>query len=85
MPSRRSSSVRETLKEVRDWSGGPSGGPGLVKRPSWRSEWPIRTSGNGREALWEVRVWFGGLPGGPGVVGRPSRRSGSSRDALPEV
>ena len=27
----------------------------------------------------------GGPPGGPGVVGKPSLRSGSGREALPEV
>ena len=33
----------------------------------------------------EVQQWSVGPTGGPGVVRTPSRRSGSGRDALPEV
>ena len=29
--------------------------------------------------------WAGDIPGGPEVIERPSRRSGSDREALPEV
>ena len=42
-PSRMSWSGWEALSYVREWSGGPPGCPGVVKRPS-------RMSGSGREA-----------------------------------
>ena len=76
---------QEALPDVRVWSEGPPGCPGVVGRPS-------RMSGSGREALtvgretfpnvWE---WSGGPPGCPGVVRRPSRMSGSGRVTLPDV
>ena len=69
-PSRRSGSEREDRPEVRGWSGGPLGGPGVI--------------GSGREVLPEVREWSVGPHLCPGVVGRPSRRFGSGREALPE-
>ena len=65
---------REALPEVRQWSGGPPGGPAVVGRPS-------RRSGSFREALPEFREWSIGPIGCPGVVGR----SGSYREALLEV
>ena len=46
--SQRSGSGRETLREDREWSGGPFKGPEVVWRPS-------RRSGSGREAFPEVR------------------------------
>ena len=85
-PSRRSGSGWEALPEVREWSGVPPGGPGVVGRPSCRSGWPIRTSGNGCEALPEVREWSVSPPEGPedpGVVGSPSRWSMIGRETLP--
>ena len=42
-------SGRETLKDVRDWSGGPPVYPGVVERYT-------RMSGSGREDLPDVRV-----------------------------
>ena len=60
-PSRISRSGRKSLTKVREWSGVPPGGPGVVGRPSW-------TSRSGQEALPEVREWSGVPPGGPGVI-----------------
>ena len=57
--------------EVREWSGVPPEGPGVVVRPS-------RTFGSGHESLPEVRVWSE-------LVRRPSRKCGSGRDALLDV
>ena len=70
--SQASGNGREALPEVREWSVGPPGSPGVV--------------GSGRESLQEVRECSGVPSGGPGVVGRrfqrsmrPSRMSGSGR------
>ena len=64
-------SGREALPDVREWSGCPSGCPGVVGKPS-------RMSRSGRE-------WSGGPPKCPGVVGRPSRMSGSGLETLPYI
>ena len=72
----RCGSGPEALPDVREWSGVPSVGPGVVGRL-------LRTSRSGREALPEFREWLGGPPGGPRLVGMPSRKSGSGREALP--
>ena len=48
-----SGSSQEALSEVRQWSGGPPGSPGVVGRPS-------RMSGR----VWK---WSGGSPECPGV------------------
>ena len=69
-------SGRDTLPEIREWSGGPPVGPGVVERL-------FRRLGIGWETLPYVREWSGGPPVGPGVVGRTSRRSRSSREFLP--
>ena len=45
-----SGSGRESLGDVREWSGDPRGCPGVVGRPS-------RMSGSGREVLPDVREW----------------------------
>ena len=80
------------ISEVRKWSGGPPGGPGVVGSP-------FQSSGSGRETLsegpdvqLEVREWLGGPQGGAGMVGwpsqkvgTPSRKSGSGPVALPVV
>ena len=98
-PPRRSGSGREAHKEVREWTAGPiggsglpSGGSGVVGRPSLSSRSDREVLLEGRDAFPEFREWSGGtligsaLPsGGLGVVGRPSWRSGSCREALPEV
>ena len=75
-------SHREAFPDVREWSGSPTGCPGVVGRPSWMSI-------NGREAIPDdqlcsetllvVRYCSGSPPVNPGVVGRPTRMSGSSR------
>ena len=60
--------------------GGPPGGPGEVKRPSWKAK-------RSREALQEGWKGLGGPPRGLAVVGRPFWRAGRVRrgqEALPE-
>ena len=42
-------------------------------------------SGSSWESLPEVRQWSGGPPESPAMVGRPSQRSGSGREAHPDV
>ena len=67
-PSRKSSTVQGTLREVRDGSGDPRGdpgwvgvsrvGPGRVKRPLGKSRTgrgPFQRTGTGRWILGEVR------------------------------
>ena len=84
-PSRRSRSDWKALPEIREWSEVSPGGPGVVGRPSRRSESiqkPFWRSGSSREvlpevrdyseSLPEVREWSVSNPGGLGVVGRPS-------------
>ena len=73
----------EAVPDVREWSGGPPGCPGVVKSPSWMSE-------SDRKAHPNVREWSGGPPGCLRVVGRPFRISrrpfripSSGRLALP--
>ena len=44
---------RESLPDVREWSGGPPVCPGNVGTPS-------QMSGSGRESFPDVRVWSGG-------------------------
>ena len=77
-------SSRESFPDVRNWSGGPPGCPGVVEM-SGRGREASRLYGCGREALPDVREWTGGPPGCPGVVGRPSRMSRCGREALPYV
>ena len=55
-PSLRSGSGREAFLEVREWSGGPPEGLGVVGSGPEAS----RRSGSGRETLPEVRDWSGG-------------------------
>ena len=42
-------------------------------------------SGSGRKTLLEVREWSEGPHGGSIADGKPAHRSGSGREALPEV
>ena len=79
---RMSGSSRETLLDVRQWSGIPHGCPGgplgclgALGRPSWMSGRPSRMSGSSRETFQDVREW----------VKRPSRMSGSGQEALSNV
>ena len=72
-----SGSGREALPDVREWSGGPPGCPGVVWRPTQMSE----CSGGPPGCPEVVRR----TPGCPGVVGRPSRMFGSGRETLPDV
>ena len=56
--SRMSGSGREDLPNVREWSGGPSGYPGVVRRPSLMTGSvgrPSLMTGSCREALSEAR------------------------------
>ena len=87
-----SASGREAFPDVREWSGGPPGCPGIVLIPyrmfgrtSWMYKRTARLSGSGREALPKVWEWSGGPPGCPRVVGRPHRIFGSGPDTLPDV
>ena len=66
-----SRSGRESLSDVRKWSGVPPGCLRVVRRPSQMSGRPSRMSRSGRKALPDVRKLSGGPPGCPGVVGRP--------------
>ena len=80
--------VGSQFLDVREWSVGPAGCPGVVERHallsvSGRKSLPDVWSA--REALPDVREWSGGPPGFPGVVGRPSRISVSGRKALTDV
>ena len=84
-PYHRSGSGWEALPEVREWSVGNPGGPGVVGRPSRSSRRPIRRFRSGREAIPDVLEWSKGPPEGPGVVEMPTRRSGSGRETLTEV
>ena len=70
--------VWKDLPDVREWSGGRPGCPGVVGRLSWMS-------GIGCKALPDVREWSGGTPGCPEVVMRPFWMSGSGREPLPDV
>ena len=66
--------VREALLDIREWSGGPPGCPGVVESSS-------RLFESGRETL-----RMSGIPteiSGSGQ--RPSLMSGSSREDLPDV
>ena len=56
-PSRRAGSGRKAIPEGREWSKGPPGGPGVVRRQSLWAR-------SGREAIPEGREWSGGSPGG---------------------
>ena len=62
---------QESLSDVREWSGGPSGCLGGVGRPT-------QMSVSGREAHPDVREWSR-------VVVSPSWMSGSGREVLPDV
>ena len=53
--SRKSGSGRGVLPEVREWSGGHPGCPGVVG-------WFSRMSVSSREIFPEVREWSGGPP-----------------------
>ena len=71
-----SMSGREALKDVREWSGGPRGCPGVIGRPSRLSGSDWDALPNVRESsgvVCDVREWSGGPPGCPGEVAMPSR------------
>ena len=80
-----SGSGQMALPDVREWSDGPTGCPGVVGRPSqmYGSVW--KAIPDVREALSDVREWLKGSLGYSGVVGRPSRMSTSGREALPDI
>ena len=90
-----SKSGREVLPDVQEWSGGPPGCLGMVRRPSEMSGSCRDAVTDVRESLPVVREWLGDHPsclgvvgvhpGCPGVSERPSRMSGSGREALLEV
>ena len=90
-PSRRSSSGRDAVREVQEWSGGPHKVLKVVRRPFWKSgsvrealpmvwEWsggPPEGTGVVISTSSEVRQWSVGPPGGSGVVGTSCRKFGS--------
>ena len=55
----------ESIPNVREWLGGPSGSPRVVGKPT-------RITRCGRETLPDIRELSGGPPIIPGVVGSPS-------------
>ena len=64
--SQMSGSGRETLPDVWEWSGGPSGCPRVVGGPPRYPGVvgkPFRMSGSGQEALPDIREWLGVPPG----------------------
>ena len=73
-----SGSGQEALLDVREWSSGPPGCPGVVERPyrtsrsgvslSQMSEKPSRMSRSGRDSFPDVLEWSGSPPGCLGVV-----------------
>ena len=65
---------REALPVDQEWSGGFSGGPGVVEKPS-------RSTRSSREAPSKGQEWSRGLPVGPGVVERPTQRDGGGWEA----
>ena len=81
-------SGRETLSNVREWSGVNPGCPGVVGKPSQMSgsgRKVCQMSGRGRKAISNVREWSGDHAECLGMVGRPSRMSGSGQEAFPIV
>ena len=48
-------SDRESLPDVREWSGGPTGCPGVVLIPARMSGWTSRMFGSGRKSLPDVQ------------------------------
>ena len=68
--SRMSGSGPEALPDDREWSGVPTGCPGVVGRT-------FRMSGSGREVISDVQEWSGGPPGCPKVVRSLFQMSGS--------
>ena len=81
-----SGSGREPLPDVQEWSGGPSGCPGVFRRssrvfgrPSRMSESGWETITGGQKYFPDVWEWSGGPPGCLEGIARPSRMSVSSR------
>ena len=54
-PFRMFGSVREALPDVWEWTGGPSGCPGVVGSPSWMSRSVQKAHPHAQEALSDVR------------------------------
>ena len=87
-PSRWSKTDWGTLREVRDGSGDPWGGPERVERPSGRSRSGRRTWGRfatGWETVGEDRDRSRDSRRGPGRAGGHSGRSGTGRGFIGEV
>ena len=73
-----SGSGGEAFRNVREWSRGPLGCPGVLERSSKRSECS-------RGFLPDVREWWEDPPGCPVVVKSTLRMSGSGQEVLPDV
>ena len=86
-----SESGRKAIPNVREWSGGPQGNPGVVGGlPECLGV--VGGPPGCPEDLPDVREWsenphgnLGGPLGLPGVVGSLSRMSGSGRKILPDI
>ena len=82
-----SGSGRDALLDVREWSGGPPGYPGVVGSPlrmsvcDWEALSDVR---EWWEALLNIRVWSKGYSECPEMVRRPTRMSASGRETLPD-
>ena len=83
-PLRISGSGREVLKDIREWSGGPTGYPEVVGMPS-------RISRSGRDTLPNVPEWWEALldvrqlSGGPRMSGNGQETLLDVREPLPDV
>ena len=64
--------------EVREGSGGPPRGPGVIRRPT-------RRTGRGQVAQPKVQDGSGGPPGGQVGVQMPPQRSGWGWEAHPKI
>ena len=77
-----SGSGREAFPDVRVWSRGPFGCPGVVVRPARMSGCEREALPDVLEALPNVREGSEDPPRCPGFVGRPSRMSGDPSGCL---
>ena len=87
-PFWRTGRGRYVIPEVREWSGGPFVGQGVVGRQFRRSvssRYVISKEWRGRDTHPEVQEGSGDPPGGTRGIGRPTRRSSRGRNKHPVV
>ena len=75
----------KALPEVREWSEGPRGCPGVVRRFSQMSKSGLQALPDVRVALPNIWELSGDRSGCPGVVGKSSHMSVSGWEAYPDV